>query len=123
MEYMVSFEDILKRGTCCVCTKPLIDSEYTGIAMLDKKAAWEFPVWNNVLVKGMENRAVGIVCDGCQEASEKSGVGGSVKYAVEIRGEEVILHDVDELEDAEHIELPDEPDDFNVKRIPFGGLN
>lgn len=100
MEYMVSFEDMIKRGTCCICTKPLKDSKYLNLAHLNKKAAWNYPVWNNILIPGLEDRAVAVVCDGCQEACEKSGVGGMIKYAVEIRGEEIILHDVEELEDV-----------------------
>lgn len=96
---MDSFELLIReKGTCCVCTKPLKDSKYLNLAQLDKKAAWKFPVWNNVLFPGLEDRAVAVVCDGCQEAAEKSGVSGLIKYAVEIRGEEVIMHDVEELE-------------------------
>jgi hypothetical protein len=112
MEYMVSFEDILKRGTCCICTKPLHDSKYLSLAQVDKKAAWKFPVWNNFLMPGLEDRAVGIVCDGCHEAAEKSGVSAKIKYAVEIRGEEIILHDVDELEDVEPVIEPEKSPDI-----------
>lgn len=119
---MVSFEDILKRGTCCICTKPLHDSKYLSMAQIDKKAAWKFPVWNNFLIQGLEDRAVGIVCDGCHEAAEKSGVSAKLKYAVEIRGDEIIMHDIEELEDVEPIQdiiafkdpekIPDIPDFF-----------
>ena len=119
---MVSFDDMIQRGTCCICTKPLKDSKYLNLAHLDKKAAWKYPVWNNILTPGMEDRAVAVVCDGCQEACEKSGVGGSIKYAVEIRGDDIILHDVDELEDVEPVQdiiafkdpekIPDIPDFF-----------
>jgi len=111
---------ILDKGTCCICSKPLKDSKHLNLAQLDKKAAWKSPVWSNFLIPGMEDRAVAVVCDGCQEAAEKSGVGGMIKYAVEVCGEEIILHDVEELEDAEPIQeiiafkdpekIPDIPD-------------
>lgn len=120
---MDSFEHLIKeKGTCCICTKPLKDSKYLSLAQIDKKAAWKFPVWNSVLIQGLEDRAVGIVCDGCHEAAEKSGVSAKLKYAVEIRGDDIILHDVDELEDVEPIQdiiafkdpekIPDIPDFF-----------
>lgn len=129
---MVSFDDMIKRGTCCICTKPLQDSKYLNLAHLDKKAAWKYPVWNNFLTPGLEDRAVAVVCDGCQEACEKSGVGGMIKYAVEVRGEEIIMHDVDDLQDANPIiepeKSPDIPDFFtgSVKDQSHGlfmGLN
>lgn len=121
---MVDFVNLmLEKGTCCICTKPLKDSKYLNLAHLDKKAAWKYPVWtvwNNILTPGMEDRAVAVVCDGCQEAAEKSGVGGSIKYAVEIRGDDVIMHDIEELEDAVPVQeiiasgekKPDIPDFF-----------
>lgn len=120
---MVSFVQLVKeKATCCICTKPLHDSKYLSMAQIDKKAAWKVPVWNNVLIQGLEDRAVGIVCDGCHEAAEKSGVAAKVKYAIEIRGDDIILHDVEQLEDVEPIQdiiafkdpekIPDIPDFF-----------
>lgn len=101
---MDSFEHIKEKGTCCICTKPLKDSKYLNLVQLDRKAAWKFPVWNNCLILGLEDRAVGIVCDGCHEAAEKSGVSAKVKYAIEIRGDDIILHDVEQLEDVEPVQ-------------------
>lgn len=123
---------ILDKGTCCICSKPLKDSISLNLAPLDKKATWKSPVWNNVQIPGLEDRAVAVVCDGCQEAAEKSGVGGRFKYAVEVRGDEIILHDVEELEDVEPIKdpekIPDIPDFFtgsvkDPKHGFFRGLN
>lgn len=120
---------VMEKGTCCICTKPLKDSKYLNLAHLDKKAAWEFPVWNSIFIPGLADRAVAVVCDGCQEAAEKSGVGGRVKYAIEVRGDDVIMHDIEELEDVEPIEdideKPDIPDFFtgSVKDQRHGFLN
>ena len=106
---MDSFERVVKeKGVCCICSKPMKDNKYLNLAHLDKKAAWEFPVWGNIFVKGCANRAVAVVCDGCQEAAEKSGVGGMFKYAIEVRGNDVIMHDIEQLEDVEPIEDIDE---------------
>ncbi len=117
MGYMVSFNEIIKRGTCCVCTKPLNDSKFLNLAHVDKKAAWKFPVWNNLLVSGLEDRAVAIVCDCCQEAAMKSGVAGMIKYAVEIRGEEIIMHDVEQLEDVPPLQEIVKPTD-DPEKLP-----
>ena len=130
---MLSFEQVVKeKGMCCVCTKPMKDNKYLNLAHLDKKAAWKYPIWNNIFIPNLADRAVAVVCDGCQEACEKSGVGGSIKYAIEVRGDDVIMHDIEELEDAEPIQdkepSPDIPDFFtgsvdDKKHVPFTGLN
>ncbi len=132
MGYMVriSFEQLVKeKATCCVCTKPMKDNKYLNLAHLDKLAAWEYPVWNNIFIPNLADRAVAVVCDGCQEAAEKSGVAGMIKYAIEVRGDEVIMHDIEELEDAQPIqEKPDIPDFYtgsvdDKKHVPFTGPN
>jgi len=128
---MDSFDILIReKGTCCICTKPLKDSKYLNLAHLDKKAAWEFPVWNNIFILNSPDRAVGVVCDGCQEAAEKSGVGGMFKYAIEVRGNDVIMHDIEDLEDVEPIEqtIPGDRYAFHgsvndKKHGLFGGLN
>ncbi|MFH0904268.1 MAG: hypothetical protein V1854_03660 [Methanobacteriota archaeon] len=123
---------VMEKGTCCICDKPMKGSKYLNLAHLDKKAAWEFPVWNNIFIPNLADRAVGVVCDGCQEAAEKSGVGGMFKYAIEVRGNDVIMHDIEELEDVEPIEdideKPDIPDFFtgsvkDQRHGLFRGLN
>lgn len=119
---------IIEKGTCCICSKPMKESKFISLARIDKKATWKYPVWNNVLIPGLEDRAVAIMCDGCREASEISGVCGMIKYAVETRGEKVIMHDIEELEDAAPpslIVIPNIPDFFtgrvNDPRYgPFG---
>lgn len=115
---MVEFEDMFKRGTCCVCTKPLKDSKYMNMAAIDKKATWKAPVWTNLLIQGLEDRAIAVVCDGCQEAMEKSGVAGKIKYAIEVREEdkEIIMHDVDELEDVPPLQELVKPTDDPEKK-------
>lgn len=61
---------------------------------------WKDPSWGNVLVPGSGGRAVFFVCDKCQEASERGGDPGDVKFAVEVKDGQVILHPVEELEDV-----------------------
>ncbi len=115
---MDSFEHLIKaKGTCCICTKPLKDSKYLNLAKLDKKAAWNYPVWNTFLILGLDDRAVAVVCDDCHEAAEKSGVAGKIKYAVEVRGDDIILHDVEQLEDVPP--LPHDP--ITGERYQFTG--
>ncbi len=80
------------------------DNKYLNICQIGKKAAWKFPVWNNFFIPGLKDRALAFVCDGCQEAAFKSGVPGRIKYAVEFNHGKVIMHDVDELEDADPIQ-------------------
>lgn len=111
------FDNLMReKGTCCICGKPMSDSKFVSMAQLDKKAAWGYPVWNNFLIPGLEDRAMAVVCDGCHKAAEISGVSGTIKYAVEFRENEIILHKVEELEDVPHLqeiikptENPDDP--------------
>ncbi len=99
-EYSDSEKLILEKGTCCICGQPLSSSKYVNIGMLNKKATWKYPVWGNVLIPGCQGRALFYVCDRCQESSEKGIDPGPVKYAVEVRNKEFILHRVEELEDV-----------------------
>ncbi len=57
------------------------------------------PTWNNPVHRMPSNGAIANFCDGCREAKEKSGIFGYIKYAVEYRDEQVIYHEVEELED------------------------
>ena len=130
---MVDFAHLmLEKGKCCICSKPLKDSKHLNLAQLDKKAAWKFPVWNSVLLPGLEDRVVAVVCDGCHEAKMEGLDPGPIKYVVEACGEEIILHDIEELEDVEPIEdideKPDIPDFFtgsvkDQRHGFYGGLN
>jgi len=120
---MVDFAHfLLKKATCCICSKTLNGSKHLNLAILDKKATWKSPVWMSSL--DHQVRAVAVVCDGCH--NENPGFVEIVKYAIEVREDEIMLHNVDELENVEPINiLPD----FNtgsmkdVKYMPFIGYN
>lgn len=121
-----------EKGTCCICGKSLKDSKNINLAMLDKIATWLSPAWNNSLLKGTDRRAVAVVCDGCHESNVQTGVVEKVKYAIEIKDGEILLHNVDELKDIEPILDEDKipgrpgfhPGSMNDKKyVPFVGLN
>lgn len=112
-----SFERLMfEKGKCCICCQPLSESKFVNMAMLNKEASWQFPTWGNVLIQGCEGGAMAVVCDGCQEANEKSGVPGRIKYAIEVTGDDrVIFHDIEGLEDVESVterDIPDFPEFF-----------
>lgn len=98
---MSDFERLVReKGSCCICSRPMKDSRYISLAQLDKKAAWEYPVWDNIIIEGFGGRAVAVVCDTCYDAKESGKDPGHIKFAVELQGEEVIMHKAEDLEDV-----------------------
>lgn len=96
-----SFDNLIKqKGKCCICSKEMKKSKFVSLAQINKKATWQFPIWTNVLVPLCGNRAMAVVCDKCYHAKEKGNDPGPIKFAVEVRGEDVIMHKFEELEDV-----------------------
>lgn len=83
---------ILQLGKCCACEAPLSYSKHLNMAVLDLKPSWKYPVVGNFLTNE-ENKAVGFVCDRCQEAGQ-TGPAPEVKYAMEFDDDEIIYHPV-----------------------------
>ena len=89
---------------CCSCGGSLEESRCLNVICLDKRAAWRYPAWGNLLVleKYPVNRASAVVCDRCLEE------GRTPEYAIEWSGdyETVRYHRVEELEDLPGISPP-----------------
>lgn len=94
---MTDIEKVSRKANCCACRRPMRKSRFVNFVNLDKKATWESPVWTNVALKqGIPriNRAVAVVCDSCIKRKMP------VRFAIEIRGEDIIYHLVGKLEDV-----------------------
>jgi hypothetical protein len=81
---------IREKVNCCITGKPMKDSKYLNFVQLHMKAGWEFPVWGN-FITGETNMAVAYVHD---DAIVKGKLIGKVKHAIEIKGDEVIYHEI-----------------------------
>ena len=94
----MDFEDIIrKRVKCCACEGSLAKGNINGV-VLHKKAAWKFPVWNNILSPNKAPGALAFVCDRCIEE------GRQPRFAVEFSEDgagAVTYHNVTDLEDLE----------------------
>ena len=89
----MSIESEIRKINCCACGGSLKDSKHINGICLNKKAAWVFPVWGNVLVKDSHGRATAFVCDQCLENK------ATPKFAVEFRKDGgAIYHPVEDLE-------------------------
>lgn len=86
---------------CCACGGSLKPSKFVNGVVLNKLAAWKYPVWGNILVRDRysELRAVAILCDCCIEEKRQP------KYAVEWSDDysKVRYHRVEELKDLSEI--------------------
>jgi hypothetical protein len=89
--------EIQQRVQCCVCNGPLAGGRLNMVS-LGLKATWPYPVARNLLTD-WGPAAIAILCDGC---AQREGV--HIARVVEFRGERVLYHAVEQLE-----ELPPEP--------------
>lgn len=80
--------EIQKRAKCCASGGRI---DRLNLVSLERRCTWEFPRAENVLT-GYGPDAIAVCCDRCVERSEP------VKYAIELRGADVIYHPIDELE-------------------------
>jgi len=100
-------EAIRAEGKCCACEGSLKESDGINLVMIDKYAEWEFPCWGNMLLppehpKAGMNRAIGVCCDNCIDAS--TGKAKPIKLALEVNllDDKVLInyHDAEKLRDA-----------------------
>jgi len=65
-----NMEIIKEKGKCCFCRGTMNTSEFVNIIHLNKKAEWEYPHWDNLLLKDEYDhvrRACSFLCDQCIE--------------------------------------------------------
>lgn len=87
----------MELARCCACNKPMKESKNMNGILLNKRASWENPTWDNLLLKeGIPRikRAAALVCDDCVEKKKMP------QWAIEIRDKNVIYHDILTLEDV-----------------------
>jgi hypothetical protein len=96
--------EILKeKGKCCISGKPLSTSEHITFVTLDYAPAWEFPYESNILFPDQPRRAVAAVHDDHIIPGKGYILAGLVKFAIEIRGEEIIYHPVSTLKNIRYV--------------------
>lgn len=110
---MSDFSQFLQEnGNCCICKGSLKESERLNMGMLDKFITWEHPGWGNILAVDeadrMQSRAVAVICDTCFEANRRKEPVGEIRFAIEVFGEQIVYHTVEDLKDAPPIVIPEE---------------
>lgn len=80
---------------CCVCCACGGRIDRVNLVELCLRATWKFPRGGNVLT-GEDGRAIAVCCDRCAEGRAGASL---ITKAVEFRGDEVIYHDVADLEE------------------------
>lgn len=91
--------DLLKKdGKCCISGKPMATSEHINFVVLDYAPDWAFPFEHNLLMPEKPKRALGIIHDEKYDDSKKYVMPGLVKFAIEIRGKDIIYHPVETLQ-------------------------
>ena len=112
---------IIETGKCCACEAPLSFSRSLNMAVLNLKPTWKFPVIGNVLTQE-EDRAVGFVCDRCQEAgmSDQPPV---VKFAMEFNEDKIIYHPVEPMSENKNSEMDIKASNTLFQDSPEAGKN
>jgi len=98
-----NMEIIKQVGKCCFCGGSMESSEFVNMIQLNKKAEWEFPHWDNLLLKDEFdhiNRACSFLCDPCIEKKNNP------IFAYSMIDNKIFYHDIDRLEDT--FEIKDE---------------
>lgn len=91
----MSLDEIKKYGKCCITEEPLHTSAEINVVQLAYKATWKFPTHGNVIT-GQSGLAMAFVHDAA--VSDQGQLIAPVRFAVECRGEELVYHPVEELE-------------------------
>lgn len=77
------------------------ESEHVNVLLIPFLQTWEFPAFGNLIDKAEDRRlkrkSATLLCDDCLESD-------TYRYAIEIKGEEVIRHPIDKMEKVEEEE-------------------
>ncbi len=85
--------DILHNAKCCVCSASMMTSKHLNIVAVNISPLWRFPIMQNI--RDATRKAVSVLCDTCVESQYTRD--NEIKYVVEIRGEEIIYHNIETL--------------------------
>lgn len=96
----MNLKKIKQVAKCCITEKPLSTSKVIHWVQLPFKATWPFPIWGNIIT-GEKHLACALVHD---DAVDKLGrITEDIKFAVQIKGEEIIYHAVSSLQPADKV--------------------
>lgn len=82
-------EQILRSCECGVCSLPIGNEGTINMVSIPRKPTWDYPRMGNILTNE-EEKACTVVHDQC--------LGKDVIFALELDGEKVYYHPVEELE-------------------------
>jgi len=88
---------VVEIGKCCYCGGTMQESKFNNQIMLNKKAEWEYPTWDNLLLKDEYEkikRACSFLCDPCIEKKNNP------IFAYSIQDKKIFYHDISRLEDT-----------------------
>lgn len=91
---MITIDELRKIARCGSCGLPMNESKENSLVLLNARAEWDVPSWRIPRDEPEQEplKAVGILCDRCQEEQKDP------QEAIEIRGDGVVYHRIDELE-------------------------
>lgn len=87
----------VRRKVRCGCCRGKL-GRLVNFVELGRRAAWEYPSAGNVIT-GEFGRAVAVICTKCVRQCRHPGH-PPILEAVEFRGDEVVYHPVEELEEV-----------------------
>lgn len=93
----VDIEFLRHNGRCCISRRPLKDAHQVELIPLDYEPDWPFPFVGNPLVPTQPRRALAIVHDREMLPGRRYEMPARCKYAIEIRGGEILYHPVSTL--------------------------
>lgn len=80
---------MLCNGRCCACGAGLSPSNELCLVNVDRTVPWKYPTWHE---EHRTNGGVAVVCHGCYGSNRPV----RIRYLVEIDGNAVIYHYVDQ---------------------------
>jgi hypothetical protein len=86
---------LFEKGECCACRRRLKDTKTKDLIMaaLPYRATWKYPAYGNVITN-MKPIATAIFCQACIDNKAPA------KFAIETDTDNIIYHQVEELEKA-----------------------
>lgn len=94
----MDFEQIIReKGKCCISGRSLFDS-HCNLVIVDYAPTWAYPKETNLLIPDSPTRAIAVVHDDCVTSGMKHMLTDKIKFAIELRGEEIIYHAVEDLQ-------------------------
>lgn len=94
----MDFVQFLKRkARCCITGRSMQSSRHVNLIMLDRICTWDHPYSQNLFIPEDPRHAIAVVHD-CTFDKETNSFKGKIIRAVEIKGDQIIYHPVEDLD-------------------------